>query len=142
MNDSIKKEQLFSHPIQKIWKAITQADELTTWFIKADFKPEIGYHYTFSSTGENGCTEINGEIKQAHPYTLEYTWVVANTNVETTVTWKLEETNEGTLLRLEHSGISKYDGDTAVQMFTSFDGGWDNCLSGLTNHLSTMVDAG
>ena len=142
MKDSIKKEQLFPHPIQKVWNAISKGEELTTWFIKADFKAEVGYRYTFSSTGENGCTEINGEIKQAHPYTLAYTWVVANTKVETTVTWVLEETDQGTLLHLEHSGISKYEGDTAVAMFSSFDGGWDNCIQGLSKHLIKSVHAG
>ena len=141
MKDSIKKEQLFPHSIQKVWNAISKGEELTNWFIKADFKAEVGYRYTFSSTGED-CTEINGEIKKVTPYTLEYTWIVANTNVETTVTWVLEETDQGTLLHLEHSGISKYKGDTAVAMFSSFDGGWDNCIRGLSQHLIKSVHAG
>jgi uncharacterized protein YndB with AHSA1/START domain len=141
MKDSISKEQLLLHPIGKVWSAITQADKISTWFIKADFKAQKGYQYTFTSEGEN-CTQITGEIKQADPYTLEYTWIVAETNVETTVKWTLQETSEGTVLLLEHTGISNYGGETAVQMFTSFSGGWDNCITGLTEYLKETVHAG
>ena len=116
MKDSILKEQLLPHPIGKVWNAITNAEEISTWFIKADFKAEKGYQYTFTSDGENGCTQITGEIKQAEPYNLEYSWIVADTKVETIVKWSLQETKEGTLLSLEHSGISNYDGDSALQM--------------------------
>jgi uncharacterized protein YndB with AHSA1/START domain len=141
MNDLITKEQVFSHPILKVWNAITKAEEISSWFIKADFKAKQGYQYTFTSN-EDGCTQIKGEVKQADPYTLIYTWVVAGTNVETTVSWKLSETENGTHLLLEHSGISNYSGDTAVQMFNSFSGGWVNCVEQLSAYLKETVHAG
>lgn len=50
MKDVIKKEQLFNHPIGTIWNAITKAEEISTWFIKADFKAEKGYKYTFTAS--------------------------------------------------------------------------------------------
>ena len=48
----------------------------------------------------------------------------------------------GTKLNLEHSGISNYAGETAIAMFESFKGGWDNCISGLTAFLKEEVNAG
>lgn len=141
MKDVISKEHVFKHPIDMVWNAITNNEEISTWFIKADFNAEVGYYYSFKSEGEN-CTEINGVVKEAHPYKLVYTWVVQNTNVETIVKWVLNETAEGTVLHLEHSGISNYSGDTAVQMFTSFNGGWDNCVSELSKYLTKEVHAG
>lgn len=141
MKDVISKEHVFFHPIDKVWNAISKAEEISTWFIKADFKAEPGYAYTFNSEGEN-CTEIRGTVKNARPYTLAYTWIVQDTNVETMVTWKLEETEGGTKLYLEHSGISNYPGDTAVKMFDSFNGGWDNCVSELAQYLKQEVHAG
>jgi len=121
---------------------ISKAEEISTWFIKADFKPEKGYQYTFTASEEKGCITINGEIKHANPYTLVYTWIVENTNVETTVKWELETTENGTKLYLEHSGISNYAGETAVAMFNSFNGGWDNCITELTTYLKDLVNAG
>ena len=143
MNDIIKKEVLLNHTIDKVWNAISKAEEISTWFIKADFKAEKGYKYTFmANPNEKGCTTISGEVKHANPYLLEYTWIVANTKVETTVKWELETTERGTKLYLEHSGISNYEGETAIQMFESFNGGWDNCISGLTSYLKDLVNAG
>ncbi len=143
MNNVIKKETLLNHPIDTVWNAITKADEISTWFIQADFKAEPGYRYTFTSEpNEKGCTTISGEVKEASPYYLVYTWIVADTDVETTVSWKLEATEGGTKLSLEHSNISKYEGDTAIAMFESFNGGWDNCIIGLTNYLKEEVNAG
>ncbi|WP_136480346.1 SRPBCC family protein [Cognatitamlana onchidii] len=143
MNDIIKKEVIFNHDIDKIWNAISKADEISSWFIQADFKAEKGYKYTFTAEpNEKGCTVISGVVKNAKPYLLIYTWVVADTKIETTVKWLLERTSEGTKLTLEHSGISRYTGETAIAMFESFNGGWDNCISGLTNYLKEIVNAG
>ncbi|NMH87070.1 SRPBCC family protein [Flavivirga algicola] len=143
MNDVIKKEKVFKHPIDKVWNAISKAEEISAWFIQADFKAEKGYKYTFTSEpNEKGCTVISGEVKESNPYKLVYTWIVAEMKVETTVTWQLEPTEDGTKLYLEHSGISNYEGETAVHMFESFNGGWDNCISELTDYLKQLVNAG
>jgi uncharacterized protein YndB with AHSA1/START domain len=136
MNDTITKEKVFNHPIEKVWNAISKAEEISTWFIKADFKAEKGYQYTFTSAvNEKGCTTITGTVKEATPYVLVYTWIVADTEVETTVTWTLETVAEGTKLHLEHLGISNYAGDTAIAMFESFNGGWNSCIDQLTDYL-------
>jgi len=142
MKDIIIKEHTFAQPINKVWNAISKAEEISTWFIKADFKAEPGFKYTFTASEEENCTEITGVVKEANPYTLVYTWIVANTKAETTVKWLLEETEKGTRLLLEHSGIQNYEGETAVAMFTSFDKGWANCISELEDYLKQAVHAG
>jgi uncharacterized protein YndB with AHSA1/START domain len=141
MKDVITKEAHFNHSIDKVWSAITKAEEISNWFIEADFKAEKGYQYTFNSSGEN-CSPIVGEVKSANPYILAYTWIVKGTPSVTMVTWELIATDKGTLLHLEHSGISNYAGETAVAMFESFNGGWDNCINGLTTYLKDLVNAG
>ena len=143
MKDVISKQVTFNQSIDQVWNAITKAEEISTWFIKADFKAEKGYRYTFTAEpNEKGCTVISGEVKNANPYKLVYTWIVADTKVETTVTWELTATENGTKLNLEHSGISNYAGETAIAMFESFNGGWENCITGLTNYLKETVHAG
>ena len=141
MSDVISKEALFNHPIDKVWSAISIGEEISKWFIKADFKAEKGYHYSFHASEEKGCITINGEIKEAKPYTLIYTWMVQDTDVETTVKWTLEAIDGKTKLVLEHSGISNYSADTAVTMFGHFSSGWDNCINLLTEYLTQEVHA-
>jgi len=140
MKDVIIKEQILKHSIDKVWNAISNQEEISTWFLKANFKPEVGYAYSFKSEGED-CTEINGVVKEADPYNLIYTWIVQGTDVETTVTWRLQETVDGTKLYLEHSGISNYTGDSALKMFESFNGGWNNCVTELSKYLTQEVHA-
>lgn len=133
MQDKISKQHQFKYPINDVWKAISEAEEITKWFIQADFKPQTGYKYTFT----HEQTKISGKVLKANPvYELIYTWIVGGTEVETVVSWLLEENKEGTLLTLEHSGISNYAGDTAVAMFTNFEGGWNSCIDNLTIYLS------
>ncbi|WP_299211229.1 SRPBCC domain-containing protein [uncultured Dokdonia sp.] len=141
MKDIISKEQLFNHPIQKVWEAITHQDQISTWFISANFKAEKGYQYTFNTSGDD-CSPIHGEVLEATPYTLIYSWIVTENPIHTILKWVLEEVDGGTKLYLEHSGISKYEGETAVEMFESFYGGWDNCLKGLTDYLKEVIHAG
>jgi uncharacterized protein YndB with AHSA1/START domain len=141
MKDIIIKEQLFMHPIQTVWEAITQEDLMSSWFLPASFKAEKGFKYSFNAAGGD-CSPITGEIIIATPYILQYTWIVTEQPATTIVTWTLESVNGGTKLRLEHSGISNYAGETAIEMFGSFDGGWDNCINGLITFLKEGVHAG
>ncbi|MEQ9221318.1 MAG: SRPBCC domain-containing protein [Cyclobacteriaceae bacterium] len=134
MKDVIKKEQQINFPIQDVWKAISTAEEISTWFIHADFKAEPGFEYTF--THEE--TKITGKVLEASPFhTLIYTWIVGGTGVETTVKWNLKENDSGTFLTLEHSGISNYPTEEmATNMFTSFEKGWGSCVVNLTKYLN------
>ncbi len=139
MKDVIKKEKQYNYPISAVWNAISDAEQITSWFIKADFKPEKGYEYTFVHED----TVIKGTVLKANPVTeLVYTWIVGGTGVETTVNWKLQENPNGTLLTLEHSGISNYPSEEMVAtMFTNFEGGWMACLENLDKHLIASAHA-
>ena len=135
IQDSIKKEVTFSNDIDTVWNAISQKEEIEQWFVNADFKPELGYQYTFTSKGED-CSVINGVVKSATPYNLAYTWVVQGTDVETLVEWNLEKVEDGTKLVIEHTGISQYEESMAMQLFDGFSKGWIKCVDDLTAYLS------
>lgn len=134
MKDIIQKEHHFNHPINTVWDAITKAEEISAWFIQADFKAEVGYEYTF--THED--TTIKGKVLEANPVThLTYTWIVGDPNTITTVKWVLEEVEGGTKLFLEHSGISTYPSENmATAMFENFTNGWANCINQLDKFLN------
>lgn len=132
LQDSVVKQHQFKHPIQQVWNAISVASEISTWFIQADFEARVGYRYTF----RHEETVITGEVLTANPvHELVYTWVISGTEAVTTVSWNLEEHDGGTLLTLEHSGISRYPGDTAVVMFENFSSGWAICFRDLEKYL-------
>ncbi len=94
MNDILSKERIFNQLIDKFCGALTKEEEISAWFKKADFKAEPGYKYTFTASAQQNCTSITGGVKNAHPYTLIYTWIVANTDTETIMKWYLEKTEK------------------------------------------------
>ena len=133
MEKSISLEHHYNHPIKEVWDAITLEKNISAWFIKADFKAEEGYDYTF--THED--TTITGKVLQVNPtFDLTYTWIVGGTGVETTVKWTLTESDEGTLLKLEHTGIENYPTEElSIKMFEGFTSGWNSCLVNLDKYL-------
>ncbi len=134
MQNAIRKEHLYPHPIQEVWRAISNKEAISAWFITADFKAEVGYAYKF--THEQSGTIITGSVLEAQePTTLAYTWIVNNDGVETTVRWNLSEEAGGTRLVLEHHGFAAYK-DTAAKMFDSTGKGWDACIAELEKHLA------
>lgn len=132
--DVLTKERSYPHPIAVVWRALTLAEELSAWFVQADFKAEVGYRYTFT----RGETKVLGEVIEVDaPHRLSYTWTVGDPNIVTTVRWRLKEQGASTLVSLEHSGISGYpSADLAATMFGHFEHGWEDCFAQLQRHLS------
>lgn len=133
MKDVIKKQHQYPFEISDVWNAISNADEISEWFIKADFKAQVGYNYTFT----HETAKIIGKVLEVDPvYNLVYTWEVSGTGVETTVKWQLEQNDQGTLLTVEHIGISGYPTEEMVhQMFANFSKGWGSCITRLDTYL-------
>lgn len=134
MNYIITKEATFTSSIDNVWKAISIGEEISKWFLLANFKAEKGFKYTFKAP-DGSCPPIIGEVLSADPYQLSYTWIEEGKDFVTTVNWELESVGKGTKLTLVHSGISNYTEVDAIKMFESFSGGWENCVNGLSEFL-------
>jgi uncharacterized protein YndB with AHSA1/START domain len=133
MQKQLKLERIFKHPAKKIWNAISKADEIGKWFLKADFKVEVGYNYTF--THED--TKIRGEVLEVdEPTKLVYTWEVEGSGVASTVTWMLEEKGDETELIIEHISEGDADENPAINpMFMEFQKDWENVYNELEKYL-------
>ncbi|WP_309083522.1 SRPBCC domain-containing protein [Chelativorans sp.] len=93
-------EREIPHPPEKIWRALTQPHLMEEWFMKSDFKPDVGYRFNVSADwGSVDC-----EVRTAEPNrSLSYTWDTKD--LTSVVTWTLTPTGTGTLLRMEQSGF-------------------------------------
>ena len=133
---TIEKTRWFPHSIDKVWKAITEQENVSAWLAPTNFRAEIGFNYQIDSK-EEGCNPIFGTVKKAAPYTLIYTWKEkTHQSVETEVRWDLTSHDDGTLVQLTHSGIENYEGDVGIKMYESFSGGWKHCLEQIENLLN------
>ncbi|HEU4845621.1 MAG TPA: SRPBCC domain-containing protein [Burkholderiaceae bacterium] len=93
-------ERAFAHPPEKLWRALTQPHLIEAWLMKSDFLAEAGHRFKFSADwGAVDC-----EVTEVEPQrTLAYTW--AAYGLESVVTWTLEPSAKGTILRMEQSGF-------------------------------------
>ncbi|MEQ9186357.1 MAG: SRPBCC domain-containing protein [Cryomorphaceae bacterium] len=132
--DKVTRQRAYSAPIEQVWLAISTGEQISAWFIQADFEARVGYRYTF--THED--TKIIGEVLEVKPmHHLVYTWEIEGTGIPTTVKWTLEETAKVTVVTVEHSGIEAYPTDEKViAMFEDYSGGWANCFNQLEKYLS------
>lgn len=106
---SVVVEREFSHPPEKLWRALTQPHLIEEWLMKNDFLPVVGQ--IFSLRGDWGT--VNCEVKAIEPNrTLSYTWTALG--LESVVTWTLTPTAKGTHLRMEQVGFRK-DQEQAFQ---------------------------
>jgi len=131
MPDQIIVEKSYSHPIEKVWKAITDETCLKEWFVPGHFRPEVGFQYLF----QNESTKVRGEVKEAVPPTrLVYTWIKNETEIETTVEWTLKSIESGTLLTILHRGIERYETE-APELLQSTQAGWNYVIGAIASFL-------
>jgi uncharacterized protein YndB with AHSA1/START domain len=140
MNDAALKsatqdivvEEVFPHAPEMIWKVLTSGDLIVRWLHMpiAGFEPVKGRHFTFQTTpagawdGIIRCEVLEVTANER----LAYAWkgghegnVGYGSRLETVVTFSLSRVENGTRLRLVHSGFVLPKNDTA---FTNMGEGW------------------
>lgn len=127
---TVTVERDFAHPPEKVWRALTRADLLSEWLMQTDFSPELGATSTFSADwGAVACQVL--EIEP--PRRLVTTWV--GLGIDTTITWTLTETANGTRLRMEQSGFRRDQG----RAYGGARANWPNLLDRLETCLAHLA---
>lgn len=97
---SVVVEREMPHPLEKIWRALTQPELIADWLMKNDFAPVVGRDFSLNAAwGDVDCRVLAVEPNR----TLSYTW--AARGLESIVTWTLTPAGAGTLLRMEQTGF-------------------------------------
>lgn len=124
---SLVIEKEFAHPVEKVWRALTQGPLIKEWLMDNDFEPVTGHKFNFRFTPmANWDGIIHSEVLTMVPHEkLSYRW---NTlGLETVVDWTLAATERGTLVRMEQSGFGA-DNDAAYKGASY---GWQNFMGKL-----------
>ena len=98
-------EREFAHPLEKVWRALTEGPLLEQWLMKNEFAPVVGHRFQFRAEPNpywNGI--VDSEVLElTPPDRLVLRWDSAGQ--ETVVTWTLRPTDKGVLLRMEQTGF-------------------------------------
>jgi uncharacterized protein YndB with AHSA1/START domain len=108
---SLVIEREMPHPVEKVWRALTQGPLIEAWLMANDFRPVVGHRFQFRAAPMpywNGVTDC--EVLTVEPFkALSYTWnasgAEAATGLKTVVTWTLTPTEGGVVVRMEQSGF-------------------------------------
>ena len=111
---SVVIEKTFSHPPEKLWRALTDSKILTEWLLQNDFDPEVGRAFQFRNQpvgnwdGVIDCKVLTLDP----PKGLSYSW--RTLGHESIVQFTLTPVEGGTRVRMEHSGF-RADQEAAYQ---------------------------
>jgi len=120
-------ERVFPHPLEKLWRALTEKPIMAQWLMKNDFEPVVGRKFQFRSEPmPNWDGVINCEVLIVdHLKQLSYSW--SSLGLDSVVLWTLTPAEGGTHLRMEQSGF-RPDQQAAYQGAKY---GWQNFIGGL-----------
>ncbi|RZN22876.1 SRPBCC domain-containing protein [Bradyrhizobium sp. Leo121] len=131
-------DQVFPHAPETIWKTLTNGELMSRWIMApTGFEPVEGKHFTFQTKpagawdGTIHCQVL--EVKRNER--LTYAWkgghegnVGYGSLLNTVVTWTLSRVENGTRLRLVHSGFVLPRNDTA---YKNMGEGWKKVLKNI-----------
>jgi uncharacterized protein YndB with AHSA1/START domain len=111
MSRSIERTVVYEHPVERVWRALTDRGALAQWLMPNDFEPRIGHRFKFRTDPQPGFDGIvDCEVLELEPpRTLAITW--RGGPIDTVVRWTLEplEANR-TRMRFEQSGFEGAEG--------------------------------
>jgi uncharacterized protein YndB with AHSA1/START domain len=98
----------YTHPIDKVWAAITDPAALAQWLMLNDFEPRIGKRFTLRAepTAEwRGWMDCE-VLEMEPPRRMLWSWHRSELDEPTRVEFRLEPSAGGTRLTLMHTGES------------------------------------
>jgi uncharacterized protein YndB with AHSA1/START domain len=111
----VVQEVRYSHPPERVWRALTDPAELSAWLMPNDFTPQKGASFRLDAAPDHPEPFDCEVLEIDPPRRLRTRWVVRGK--PTIVTFELRADDGGTVLRVEHDGLSASERP-------NFDGGW------------------
>src|SRR5690242_12554165 len=103
-------ERLVNAPIEKVWKAITDKEQMKKWYFDiSEFKPEVGFEFTFEGGAEDRIYVHLCKIIEVIPdKKLKHSWRYKGYEGESFVTWELFSEGNATKVKLTHEGLETF----------------------------------
>lgn len=131
MSTPITVQDKINAPVETIWKALTDKNEMKSWYFDIrDFALEIGKEFNFYEPGGENKYHHQGEILEIIPnQKLKHTWSYPDFSaLKTVVTWELFPEDGQTLVKLTHEGIENFKDLGEGFSRDNFTQGWNTIL--------------
>ena len=109
-NEPFIIERTFDSPADKVWKAISDKDEMKQWYFDlAEFKAEVGFEFQFvAGDGKMEWRHICKVTEVMIGKKLTYSWQYEGYEGISYVTFELFEEGDKTRLKLTHTGLDTF----------------------------------
>ena len=131
MHDNVKISVKVNAPLDKVWNAITNKEQMKNWYFDVpDFEPKIGNNFSFYGGDENEEYHHFCEIVDLIPNEkLKHSWTYPEISKEKTlVKWELKPEHEGTIVTLTHKGLEAFEHLGENFKIHSFRKGWEDIV--------------
>ncbi|MBC7826717.1 MAG: SRPBCC domain-containing protein [Chitinophagaceae bacterium] len=142
MTKIIKHRFFFPHPPETVWEYLTKPELMEQWLMKNDFQPIVGLDFQFRTNPIPGL-DFDGifycRVLEIVPFKkLSYSWKSGpgegEITLDSVVLWKLQATDNGTELFLEHSGFEKKEN---LNFYNGLIDGWLEKFTKIADLLNT-----
>jgi uncharacterized protein YndB with AHSA1/START domain len=139
--DRIEKQVVLRAPRSRVWRALTDVEEFSTWF---GIKLEGAFAPGASVRGRHHHMTIEMAIERMDPETrLSYRWhpypseagVDYSSEPTTLVEFQLEEVAGGTRLTVVESGFDRIPAARRAEAFQMNDAGWAEQLENIARYV-------
>lgn len=119
-------EQTYNAPVERVWSAITDNNKMKEWYFKLEeFKPEVGFKFTFEGGSKEQTYKHLCEITEVIPgKKLTHSWAYDVYPGKSFVTWELFNEGDKTRLKLTHTGLESFPQNNKDFAKESFSKGW------------------
>jgi uncharacterized protein YndB with AHSA1/START domain len=110
-NEPVIIERTFNASVDKVWKAITDKDQMKQWYFDTidDFKPEVGFQTQFKvRNGNKDYLHIWKVTEVETGKRISYEWKFGGYPGNSLVTFELVAFGKKTKLKLTHQGIETF----------------------------------
>lgn len=129
-NKPIVKEVILNATASRIWKAITDKEDMKHWYFQLkEFKLEVGFEFKFYGGSKKKrylhlckITEVTPKKK------IAYSWKYEGYKGESFVTFELFAQGNKTKVRLTHEGLESFPRDNPDLAKKNFIKGWTHII--------------
>lgn len=140
MKRNLSRTVVYPHPIDRVWRAITEREALAQWLMPNDFEPVVGREFQFRADpapGWDGVVHCK-VLELEEPRLLRIAW--RGGPIDTVVTWRLADAGQGsTRLEFEQTG---FDGIKAILVSFILGRGWPRMYEELLPAVMEQLAAG